>query len=155
MGERLRFSNTEMDNMELFSALHDLGKIGIDGSILNKPGKLTEEEWIEMQKHPEIGYRIAMASPELASIAVFILTHHERWDGTGYPQGLKETEIPLHSRILAVVDAYDAMTINRVYRQALTKKEAIDELINNRGSQFDPFMVDLFIDILEEKEFNL
>lgn len=155
MGERLKFSNTEMDNMELFSALHDLGKIGIDGSILNKPGKLTEEEWIEMQKHPEIGYRIAMASPELASIAEFILTHHERWDGTGYPQGLKETEIPLHSRILAVVDAFDAMTIDRIYRKAFTKKEAIDELINNKGSQFDPFMVDLFIDILEEKKPNL
>ncbi|MDP3385895.1 MAG: diguanylate cyclase [Eubacteriales bacterium] len=152
MGERLKFSNTEMDNMELFSALHDLGKIGIDGSILNKPDKLDEQEWIEMKKHPEIGYRIAMASPELVSIAEFILTHHERWDGTGYPQGLKETEIPLHARILAVVDAYDAMTVDRIYRKALTKAEAINELIINKGTQFDPHLVDLFIGTLEENE---
>jgi diguanylate cyclase (GGDEF)-like protein/PAS domain S-box-containing protein len=155
MGERLRFSNTEMDNMELFSALHDLGKIGIDGSILNKPDKLNEEEWMEMKKHPEIGYRIAMASPELASIADFILTHHERWDGKGYPQGLQEMEIPLQARILSVIDAYDAMTVDRIYRKALTKKEAVDELKNNKGTQFDPHMVDLFIDILEEGESNL
>jgi diguanylate cyclase (GGDEF)-like protein/PAS domain S-box-containing protein len=155
MGERLRFSNTEMDNMELFSALHDLGKIGIDGSILNKPDKLNEEEWMEMKKHPEIGYRIAMASPELASIADFILTHHERWDGKGYPQGLQEMEIPLQARILSVIDAYDAMTVDRIYRKALTKKEAVDELENNKGTQFDPHMVDLFINILEEGESNL
>jgi diguanylate cyclase (GGDEF)-like protein/PAS domain S-box-containing protein len=155
MGERLKFSNTEMDNMELFSALHDLGKIGIDGSILNKPDKLNEEEWMEMKKHPEIGYRIAMASPELASIADFILTHHERWDGKGYPQGLQEMEIPLQARILSVIDAYDAMTVDRIYRKALTKKEAVDELENNKGTQFDPHMVDLFINILEEGESNL
>jgi HD-GYP domain-containing protein (c-di-GMP phosphodiesterase class II) len=116
---------------------------------------LNEEEWMEMKKHPEIGYRIAMASPELASIADFILTHHERWDGKGYPQGLQEMEIPLQARILSVIDAYDAMTVDRIYRKALTKKEAVDELENNKGTQFDPHMVDLFINILEEGESNL
>jgi HD-GYP domain-containing protein (c-di-GMP phosphodiesterase class II) len=155
IGERFNFSSVEMDNMEIFAALHDLGKIGIDGSILNKPDKLSEEEWIEMKKHPEIGYRIAMASPELASIAEFILTHHERWDGTGYPLGLKGSEIPRHSRILAVVDAYDAMTVDRVYRKALNKEEAMNELIANKGTQFDPQIVDVFIEILDAHEENL
>lgn len=155
IGERFNFSSVEMDNMEIFAALHDLGKIGIDGSILNKPDKLSVEEWIEMKKHPEIGYRIAMASPELASIAEFILTHHERWDGTGYPLGLKGSEIPRHSRILAVVDAYDAMTVDRVYRKALNKEEAMNELIANKGTQFDPQIVDVFIEILDAHEENL
>jgi HD-GYP domain-containing protein (c-di-GMP phosphodiesterase class II) len=133
-----------LDHIELLATLHDIGKVGINERILKKPGQLDEEEWIEMKKHPEIGYRIAMSSPNLASIADYILCHHERWDGTGYPQNLKGNDIPLISRIIAVVDAYDAMTQKRVYRKAMTHEEAIEEIKKGSGSQFDPQIVQIF-----------
>jgi HD-GYP domain-containing protein (c-di-GMP phosphodiesterase class II) len=98
LGQVLGLKQTEIDNLLLLATLHDIGKMGIDDAILNKPGKLTEEEWIMMRKHPEIGYRIAMSSPDLIHIADYILSHHERWDGTGYPQGLCREKIPLLSR---------------------------------------------------------
>ena len=148
MGEQLDLSQSQMDELMLFAMLHDIGKIGIDDNVLNKPGKLTDDEWIMMKKHTEIGYRIALSSPELHSIANYILTHHEHWDGKGYPQGLKEEEIPLLSRILGLVDAYDAMTQDRVYRKAMSKDDAINELIRNSGSQFDPNLTNLFIEII-------
>lgn len=148
MGEQLDLSQSQMDELMLFAMLHDIGKIGIDDNVLNKPGKLTDDEWIIMKKHTEIGYRIALSSPELHSIANYILTHHEHWDGKGYPQGLKEEEIPLLSRILGLVDAYDAMTQDRVYRKAMSKDDAINELIRNSGSQFDPNLTNLFIEII-------
>lgn len=125
--------------------LHDIGKMGIDDRVLNKPGKLTDDEWAIMKKHPEIGYRIAKSSPELEPIAEYILAHHERWDGKGYPQGLKGEEIPLLSRIVAVADAYDAMTEDRVYRKALTKEQTLDEIRKNIGSQFDPHIAQIFL----------
>jgi len=126
--------------------LHDIGKIGIDDAILNKPGALTADEWAIMKTHPEIGYRIAMSSPELVTIAEYILTHHERWDGKGYPQGLKGEEIPQLSRILAVSDSYDAMTQNRVYRTAISKEDAAEEIEKNAGTQFDPDIVKIFLE---------
>jgi len=147
IGERLNLSQKDMDNLELFSMLHDIGKVGIDDSILNKPGKLTDEEWTKMKKHSEIGYRIAMSSSELEKIAEYILTHHERWDGKGYPSGLKGEEIPLLSRILAVADAYDAMTEDRVYRKAMSHYDAIDEIKRNAGTQFDPYIAKLFLEM--------
>jgi len=103
-----------------------------------------------MRRHTEIGYRIAMASPELVPIADFILTHHERWDGNGYPQGLAGEAIPLISRILSVADAYDAMTQDRPYRSAMPKESAVDELIAQSGTQFDPGVVRIFLDIIGE-----
>jgi HD-GYP domain-containing protein (c-di-GMP phosphodiesterase class II) len=124
--------------------LHDIGKIGIDDRILNKPGKLSEEEWVIMKKHPEIGYRIAISLPELSSVAEYILTHHERWDGKGYPKGLIGEEIPLLSRILAVADAYDAITEERVYRKKRSREEALEEIMNHSGTQFDPAIVEIF-----------
>jgi HD-GYP domain-containing protein (c-di-GMP phosphodiesterase class II) len=111
-------------------------------------GKLSKNEWEIMKKHSEIGYRIAMSSPELEPIAEYILAHHERWDGNGYPQGLKGEEIPLLSRILAVVDSYDAMTEDRVYRKAMTHQAAIEEIKKNAGTQFDPNIAQIFIDSL-------
>ncbi len=144
IGSHLALPQKSMDDLQLFAMLHDIGKIGIDDRILNKPGKLSEEEWVIMKKHPEIGYRIAISLPELSSIAEYILTHHERWDGAGYPKGLKGEEIPLLSRILAVADAYDAMTEERVYRQKRSKAEAMDEIMNNSGTQFDPAIVEIF-----------
>ena len=100
VGVILGLSQKQMDELELLAALHDIGKIGIDDRILNKPGKLNDDEWYEMKKHPEIGHRIAMSSPELSPIAEYILCHHERWDGKGYPQNLVGEEIPLLSRII-------------------------------------------------------
>jgi HD-GYP domain-containing protein (c-di-GMP phosphodiesterase class II) len=124
--------------------LHDIGKIGIEDSILNKIDKLTEGEWKTIKKHPEIGYRIAKAIPEMANVAEYILTHHERWDGQGYPDGKSGIEIPLASRIVAVADSYDAMTEDRIYRKSLTEEVALDEIQKNAGKQFDPEIVRIF-----------
>ncbi len=150
IGQSLKLKDKQLDELELLSTLHDIGKIGISDLILNKPDKLSEEEWVEMKKHPEIGYRIAMSTSELAPIAEYILFHHERWDGTGYPQGLKGEEIPLLSRILAVADAYDAMTEDRPYRKALSKEKACQELRLNAGAQFDPDIVEVFLMELDQ-----
>jgi HD-GYP domain-containing protein (c-di-GMP phosphodiesterase class II) len=149
IGEKLNLPQKSLAELELFSMLHDIGKVGIDDRILNKPDKLNGEEWAVMKKHPEIGYRIAMSSPELEPIAEYILSHHERWDGTGYPQRRKGEDIPLLSRILAVADAYDAMTEDRVYRKALTKDEALEEIKNNAGTQFDPLIAKKFIESMK------
>lgn len=144
IGSNLALPQKSLDDLQLFAMLHDIGKIGIDDRILNKPGKLSEEEWVIMKKHPEIGYRIAISLPELSSVAEYILTHHERWDGKGYPKGLMGEEIPLLSRILAVADAYDAMTEERVYRNKRSKEDALEEIMNNSGTQFDPAIVEIF-----------
>lgn len=150
IARKLELSEMELYELELLATLHDIGKVGIDDRILTKPGRLTDEEWEEMRKHPEIGYRIAASSPELAPIADLILSHHERWDGQGYPRGLRGEDIPLLARILAVADAFDAMTEDRVYRTALTKEESILELERCAGTQFDPEIVAIFLDVLKE-----
>jgi len=147
IGQKMNLSQENIDELGLFAMLHDIGKIGIDNSILNKPGKLSSEEWEIMKRHPEIGYRIAMSTTELKPIAEYILTHHERWDGRGYPKGLSREDIPLFSRILAVVDTYDAMTEDRVYRKGISKEDSIKEIEENSGKQFDPIIVEIFLDI--------
>ncbi len=152
VGERLGLSHDDIDRLKLFAILHDIGKIGISDQILNKPAPLNEEEVVIMKTHPEIGYRIAMASPDFAPIAELILTHHERWDGTGYPNRIAGEKIPLLSRILAVADAYDAMTEDRVYRNALSSKAAIEEIRKNAGSQFDPHIAEVFLEIVEQDD---
>jgi diguanylate cyclase (GGDEF)-like protein/PAS domain S-box-containing protein len=145
-GKTLGFSDDELVSLELVTALHDIGKISIDQRILDKPGKLNEKEWAEIKKHPDVGYRIALTVPELSHIAEYILCHHERWDGKGYPQGLAAEEIPLIARVLTIVDAYDAMTQNRSYRKAMPKEDAISELQKNAGTQFDPKIARIFIE---------
>jgi HD-GYP domain-containing protein (c-di-GMP phosphodiesterase class II) len=140
----------QLDLLSLFASLHDIGKVGISDQILKKPGPLTIEEWDEMKKHPEIGYRICLSSPELTAISEFVLSHHERWDGTGYPRGLKHDEIPILSRILAIVDAYDSMTNDRIYRKALSKQAALEEIKDKAGTQFDPVIADAFIIMMEK-----
>lgn len=152
IGIRMNLSDEKLNELELLSTLHDIGKIGVSDSIINKPGKLTAEERIMMNKHPEIGYRIAITSKELLPIAEYILCHHERYDGSGYPQGLKGNDIPLLARIISVVDAYDAMTEDRPYRKAMTKEAAIREISLNAGTQFDPEIAKIFIDIMSESE---
>jgi diguanylate cyclase (GGDEF)-like protein/PAS domain S-box-containing protein len=145
MGERLGLEQKSLDDLQLLSKLHDIGKIGIGDHILNKPGKLSEDEWKIMRQHPEIGHRIAVSTPQLEHIADYILYHHERWDGTGYPKGLKGRDIPIVSRILAIADAFDAMTEDRIYRKALPREAAIEEIRRNAGTQFDPEVARLFL----------
>ena len=130
------------------AVLHDIGKIGINPSILKKSSPLTSSEWVEIKRHSEIGWRIVKELPHLYTVANYILFHHERWDGKGYPLELKANNIPLLCRILAVVDAYDAMTSNRVYRKSMEVDEAITELTKNAGTQFDPNIVDVFKNLL-------
>jgi diguanylate cyclase (GGDEF)-like protein/PAS domain S-box-containing protein len=152
IGRKMRLSSKELDELALLAVLHDIGKVGIRESILQKPGPLTAEEWEEMKKHPEIGWRIAKGISELVHIAEYILCHHERWDGHGYPRGLKGEEIPLLCRILAVVDAYDAMTSDRVYRKAMSRERALAEIKRNAGTQFDPHVVETFLDLLAKED---
>lgn len=145
MGRVLGLPESDINDLELLSLLHDIGTVMIKDSILNSSKPLTPEEWQEIKKHPEVGYRIAQSVPELAAIAEYILSHHERWDGQGYPQGLKGKDIPLLSRIFAVADAYEAMTQQRPHRPPLTREQAVAELLANAGTQFDPDIVNIFI----------
>ncbi|MEW6274854.1 MAG: diguanylate cyclase [Bacillota bacterium] len=151
LGKAVGLSREEMDNLRLLVEMHDIGKLGVPDHILFKPGPLTEEERKEIQRHSEVGYRIALSSGELAPVAELILQHHEWWDGQGYPRGLKGEQIHLLSRILAIVDAYDAVTSDRPYRGAISHEEALGELKRCAGSQFDPRLVETFIGLLSEK----
>jgi diguanylate cyclase (GGDEF)-like protein/PAS domain S-box-containing protein len=142
-----------LNELKLLAQYHDLGKLGISDQILLKPGLLTKKERVEMQLHCEKGRRIAQAIPQLASIADLILKHHECWDGSGYPSGLKGDEIPVECRILAIVDAYDAMTDKRPYRSSLSHSEAIAELDRCSGTQFDAELVKIFTAIVSPTNF--
>lgn len=146
MGNVIGLLDEEIVTLKCVALFHDIGKVGIDREILNKPGKLTEEEWQKIKQHPEIGYRILCTFNGMVDIAENILAHHERWDGKGYPKGLKGTAIPLYARISAIADTYDAMTNERSYRKALPKEIAVKELQDNAGTQFDPNLVKLFIE---------
>lgn len=146
LGMELELNEKERVDLELVSTLHDIGKIGIDKNILEKPGKLSELEWHEIKKHPEIGCRIAKTVPELRNIAEYILCHHERWDGKGYPQGLSGDNIPYLARALSILDSYDAMIADRPYRKTLSKEAAIEEIEKNSGTQFDPVIAKIFVE---------
>jgi len=135
----------EVSEIGLIGLMHDIGKIAIDDHILNKSEKLSKEEWEEIQRHSEIGYRILSASNNMEYIANYVLSHHERLDGLGYPSGLKADDIPLQSKIIMIADSYDAMTSERPYKDSISKEEAIEELIKNSNTQFDSKIVDVFI----------
>ncbi len=136
-----------LKNLEYGSLLHDIGKIGIPDAILRKPGKLTEDEWKVMKTHPSVGYKILHRIEFLEEVSQVVLHHHEKWDGSGYPTGLKGDNIPLGSRIFAVVDTVDAMTSERPYRDALSFEAAADELTKWSGIQFDSRVVEAFLSV--------
>ena len=146
LGLKYGLPEEKLDDLRLFAQFHDVGKIGIPNTILQKPARLTREEMQEMQCHSEIGHRIARSSPDLLPIAELILKHHEWWNGKGYPLGLAGEEIPIECRILAIADAYDAMTSDRPYRKAIGHEAAFAELKRCAGTQFDPELVNLFIE---------
>jgi putative nucleotidyltransferase with HDIG domain len=147
MGEKLGIRGIELEQLSKGSLLHDIGKIGITDNILLKPGQLNDVEWLDMRKHPQIGYAILSEIGFLKGPAEIILSHHERYDGTGYPKNLKGEQIPIGSRIFVLIDTLDAMTSDRPYRKALPFDAVISEVIKFRGTQFDPALADLFLSI--------
>lgn len=154
LAKKLELSSHRIADLRLLAKFHDIGKVGIPDHILFKNDRLTPEEYTIMQRHCEIGFRIAQSAPDLAPIAEWILKHHEWWNGKGYPLGLSGEDIPLECRILAFADAFDAMTTNRPYRMALDQQAAIRELVKCSGIQFDPALTAPFIEMLKEEEFN-
>ncbi len=139
------FNHDDVNQIRIVGLVHDIGKIGIKEEILNKPGRLDDVEWKEIKRHPEAGWRILNTVAEFAEISGLVLRHHEKWDGSGYPNGLKGEEIPIVSRIIAVADAYDAMTGERCYRKSVSSKVAAAEIRRCSGTQFDPKIVDVFL----------
>jgi len=142
----LGWQGDRLEKLKEAAYLHDIGMISLDDDILNKKGSLTAGEWKKIKRHPEIGYRIARSSDELAPIAPAILHHHERWDGSGYPRGLSGGDIPLEARIIAITDAFNVMTHKDTYRANISREEAVEELRNCAGGQFDPELVEVFVE---------
>jgi HD-GYP domain-containing protein (c-di-GMP phosphodiesterase class II) len=151
IGRALRLNKEEMKRLEISAILHDVGKIGIPDRILGKPGKLTFEEFAYMKRHPILGSSIIDPIPELRGLIPNILHHHERYDGNGYPRGLKGKDIPLYARVICVADSFDAMTTDRPYRKRKSTKSALQELDKNIGTQFDGRLVKMFITAFKKK----
>ncbi len=149
IGNALGLNREELRNLARGTLLHDIGKIGVPDSVLRKPAQLTMEEWVQMKKHVEYGYSMLKGIPFLKDASFLVLHHQEKYDGTGYPQGLKRDEIVLSARIFALADTYDSMTTDRPYRKALPDMDAREEILRCRNSQFDPVVVDTFFKIPE------
>lgn len=151
IGQKISLSSCELLHCELGALLHDVGKIGVPDAILNKPAKLTEAEWVEMRKHPGYGREMLTGITQLTEESDIVYCHHERWDGAGYPRGLNKEEIPIGARIFAIVDTYDAMTSDRVYRKGLPHETAVEEIQRLSGKQYDPELVKTFLALDEEQ----
>lgn len=151
IGLRMKLDQDEINQIRTAGLIHDIGKMGIDEKILNKTGALSDEEWQEIKRHPEIGYRILSSANEFSEMANCILEHHERWDGHGYPKGLKGEEISLQGRIVAVADSFDAMTSDRAYRKALAYDEAITEIKRCAGTHFDPLVAKMLVEVVHSE----
>ncbi|MCD4713791.1 MAG: diguanylate cyclase [Clostridiales bacterium] len=149
IGVMLNLSEALMEELELTILMHDIGMVSISSEILEKTEPLTDEDRKAIRKHSEIGYHLLISSPNLAGVGEYVLSHHENYDGTGYPQGLKGMEIPLVSRIVAVADGYDAMTTDRPYRTAISHNEAIKDILGQSGKKYDPSVVHAFIKYYE------
>jgi HD-GYP domain-containing protein (c-di-GMP phosphodiesterase class II) len=148
VGRELHMGPEALDEVARAAELHDVGKIAVPDAILDKPGPLDPVEWSFMRRHPLIGERILLAAPALRPVARLVRSSHERWDGGGYPDGIRGDEIPLGARVVAVCDAFDAMTTERPYRELLPEAEAIEELRRCAGTQFDPMVVDAFCRVI-------
>jgi len=146
IGEAMNLRPDDLKELEMAGLFHDIGKISIPDLILDKPGRLTPEEFETIKTHTEVGYQILRAADEYSDLAIHALHHHERWDGKGYPKGLKEEEIPLFSRIICIADAFEAMTSDRPYKKALTIQKAVEELQRCAGTQFDANLVAVFVE---------
>jgi putative nucleotidyltransferase with HDIG domain len=147
LAEQMRLNATDLRDVERGALLHDIGKIGVSDTILLKPGKLTDEEWVEMRKHSMHGHEILRGIEFLGNARLVVRSHHERFDGKGYPDGLAGARIPIGARIFAVIDTYDAMTSDRPYRKALPASVAREEIVKQSGTQFDPACADAFLGI--------
>lgn len=155
IAEKVGMSEEMQDSIFYIALLHDVGKIGIPDTIINKPDKLSDQEYEVVKKHPVIGYDILKEIEELPGIAIGARSHHERYDGNGYPDGLKGEEIPEIARIIAVADAYDAMTSNRSYRKLLEQKVVREEIVKGKGTQFDPKFAEVMLEIIDDdKEYQ-
>jgi HD-GYP domain-containing protein (c-di-GMP phosphodiesterase class II) len=154
MARELGFDEDRVERLRLAGILHDIGKIGVPDSILCKPGPLTADEMDQMRRHPELGARM-LSSSELDDVRGWILAHHERPDGTGYPKGLSSDEIPIEAAILAVGDAYEAMTSDRVYRPALDRERAEEELLRHSGTQFSSEVVEAFLHAISRERLSV
>ena len=150
IAQRMNLDSHIVSKLRIAGLMHDIGKIGIPDSILDKPDRLTEEEFNLIRKHSEVGYRILSAANEFSEIADYILAHHERWDGMGYPKGLKGNDIPIYARIISVADSFDAMTSDRAYRKAMSINQAKQEITKFSNIQFDPSVVKIFLEIIEQ-----
>ncbi|MBQ3029531.1 MAG: HD-GYP domain-containing protein, partial [Lachnospiraceae bacterium] len=156
IAKRMGKDEKTQNSIYFMGLLHDIGKIGIKDDIINKPGRLTEEEFFNIKRHSTIGYDILRDMSEVSDIEKSARWHHERYDGTGYPDGLKGEEIPEYARIICVADAYDAMTSKRSYRDSMPQAKVRDEITKGRGTQFDPRIADVFLKIIDEDtEFRL
>ncbi len=150
LAEKMGLPKSEIRQLSQAASWHDIGKIEIPMNIIDKPGKLTDEEYFLMQSHPEKGYQLVKDMHFFKNFLPVIRHHHEKYDGTGYPMGLSRQDIPLHARIMAITDAFDAMTSDRSYRTGIPMEKAVDELLRYSGSQFDPNIVPIFIEALKE-----
>ncbi|HPY56178.1 MAG TPA: diguanylate cyclase [Sedimentibacter sp.] len=152
MADALNLSEKQKDELKLLCEFHDIGKIGVSKSILQKEGSLNEEEWESVKRHSEIGYHVVKEIKKVSAIDELILIHHERWDGKGYPGILKDEEIPLTARIFAIADAYDSMVNDRPFKGKITKKAALNEIMEQSGRQFDPKLTKLFVNLMDEEQ---
>jgi putative nucleotidyltransferase with HDIG domain len=150
LARQMGLSPQDVEQVKYAGLLHDIGKIGVSESILNKPGRLTDEEFEEIRKHPELGARIISDVPFLKSLVPLVRHHHEFYNGGGYPDGIDGENIPFGARVLSVADAFEAMTSDRPYRKSLPRTVATDILRKESGTQFDPLVVDAFLAMLEE-----
>ncbi|MCF0129594.1 MAG: HD-GYP domain-containing protein [Pseudobutyrivibrio sp.] len=156
LADKMKLEPEKLDNIYIAALLHDIGKIGVSDTIINKDGKLTADEYDNIKQHPVLGSQILTNISEMPVAVIGAKYHHERYDGTGYPEGLKGEEIPLEARIISVADAYDAMTSNRSYRNSMTQEKVREQLVNGRGRQFDPEIVDQMLIIMDgDKEFKM